>query len=40
VTGTNDEAGCCGGPALADTTACCKADETAKGQGKAGCGCS
>lgn len=40
VTVTNDEAGCCGGPALADKTACCKADETAKGQGKAGCGCS
>jgi thioredoxin reductase len=40
VTVTNDEAGCCGGPALADKTACCEADETAKGQGKAGCGCS
>ena len=40
VTGTKEEAGCCGGPALADKTACCKADETAKGQGKAGCGCS
>jgi thioredoxin reductase len=40
VTGTNDEAGCCGGPALADKTACCKADETAKAQGEAGCGCS
>jgi thioredoxin reductase len=40
VTGTKEEAGCCGGPALADKTACCKADETAKAQGKAGCGCS
>jgi thioredoxin reductase len=35
-----EEAGCCGGPALADTTACCKADETAKAQGQGGCGCS
>jgi thioredoxin reductase len=40
VTGTKVEAGCCGGPALADKTACCKADETAKAQGEAGCGCS
>ena len=37
--GTREEAGCCGGPALADQTACCKSDETAKAQGKAGCGC-
>ncbi len=37
---SNEEAGCCGGPALADTTACCKADETAKAQGQGGCGCS
>jgi hypothetical protein len=40
VTGTKEEAGCCGGPPLADKTACCKADETAKTQGEAGCGCS
>jgi hypothetical protein len=40
VSGTKEEAGCCGGPALADKTACCKVDETAKVQGKAGCGCS
>ncbi len=40
VVGTKDDAGCCGGPALADKTACCKADETAKTQGKTGCGCS
>jgi hypothetical protein len=31
--------GCCGGPALADRSACCKADEKAKAEGKAGCGC-
>jgi thioredoxin reductase len=34
-----EEAGCCGGPALEDTTACCKADETAKAQGQSECGC-
>jgi hypothetical protein len=31
---------CCGGPALADATACCKADEAAKARGQDGCGCS
>ena len=31
--------GCCGGPARQDTTACCVADEAAKAEGKAGCGC-
>jgi hypothetical protein len=31
--------GCCGGPALADSTACCKADEAAKARGQDGCGC-
>ncbi|WOH69281.1 NAD(P)-binding domain-containing protein [Bradyrhizobium sp. BWA-3-5] len=30
---------CCGGPALSDVDACCVADEKAKQQGKAGCGC-
>jgi glycine/D-amino acid oxidase-like deaminating enzyme len=30
---------CCGGPALADATACCKADEAAKARGQNGCGC-
>jgi thioredoxin reductase len=40
VTGTKTEAACCGGPALADKTACCKADEAAKAHGMAGCGCS
>lgn len=30
---------CCGGPALADATACCKADEAAKARGQDGCGC-
>jgi len=33
-------AGCCGGPAVKNTDACCAADETAKAQGEAGCGCS
>jgi hypothetical protein len=28
---------CCGGPAKADVSACCAADETAKAEGKAGC---
>ena len=31
--------GCCGGPAKADASACCSADETAKAEGNAGCGC-
>jgi hypothetical protein len=31
-------AGCCGGPAKTED-ACCVADETAKAQGEAGCGC-
>lgn len=31
--------GCCGGPARTDATACCTADETAKSEGKTGCGC-
>ncbi len=30
---------CCGGPAVQDDSACCRADETAKAQGRAGCGC-
>ena len=33
------EAGCCGGPPAAEAAACCRADETAKAQGRAGCGC-
>jgi hypothetical protein len=33
------DAGCCGGPAVKDADACCVADETAKMEGKAGCGC-
>jgi N-acetylglutamate synthase-like GNAT family acetyltransferase len=32
-------AGCCGGPATADASACCALDETKKAQGEAGCGC-
>ncbi len=31
---------CCGGPPRQDKSACCAADETAKTEGKAGCGCS
>jgi thioredoxin reductase len=31
--------GCCGGPAKIDASACCVADEAAKAEGKAGCGC-
>jgi hypothetical protein len=30
---------CCGGSPKADTSACCAADETAKAEGKPGCGC-
>jgi glycine/D-amino acid oxidase-like deaminating enzyme len=33
------EAACCGGPPAADRSACCSADEAAKAEGKAGCGC-
>jgi thioredoxin reductase len=34
-----DASNCCGGPALSTVDACCVADEKAKQQGKAGCGC-
>jgi hypothetical protein len=30
---------CCGGPAVADVSACCVADEQAKADGRDGCGC-
>lgn len=33
------ESGCCGGPAVADKSACCVADESAKAAGQSGCGC-
>jgi hypothetical protein len=33
-----DADGCCGGPAKLDASACCATDETAKAEGKAGCG--
>ncbi len=33
-------AACCGGPAVADATACCVADEQAKAAAQPGCGCS
>jgi len=36
---TDKTSGCCGGPAKADATACCVADETAKAAGAKGCGC-
>ncbi len=32
-------AGCCGGPPVANSSACCVADETAKAGGEGGCGC-
>lgn len=32
--------GCCGGPAPAQSNACCDADAEAKAAGKSGCGCS
>jgi thioredoxin reductase len=31
--------GCCGGPPATDSEACCRADETAKLEGRSGCGC-
>jgi thioredoxin reductase len=31
--------GCCGGAARANAEACCRADEQAKAEGEAGCGC-
>jgi thioredoxin reductase len=31
--------GCCGGATAVDASACCTADESAKADGKAGCGC-
>jgi thioredoxin reductase len=33
-------AGCCGGPAKSDASACCVLDEQMKADGAAGCGCS
>jgi hypothetical protein len=33
-----EAAGCCGGPSKTDASACCAADEMAKGEGKTGCG--
>lgn len=33
------QAGCCGGPAKADASACCALDEAKKAQGGSGCGC-
>jgi hypothetical protein len=33
------EAPCCGGPPIADGSACCRVDEAAKTRGKDGCGC-
>jgi thioredoxin reductase len=37
--GVGTEAGCCGGAPVANAAACCRADEDAKLDGKAGCGC-
>jgi thioredoxin reductase len=36
---TGGSGGCCGGPAKADTTACCVLDEVRKSAGETGCGC-
>ena len=36
---TGAKPGCCGGPPAANAAACCRADETAKAQGRVGCGC-
>lgn len=40
VEGAAASAGCCGGPAPAEVTACCGDDAAAKTLGKSGCGCS
>jgi hypothetical protein len=41
LTATSDQdAGCCGGPAPAEVDACCKQDADAKAAGARGCGCS
>ena len=41
LTATSDQdAGCCGGPAPAEADACCKQDADAKAAGARGCGCS
>jgi len=37
--GLGEGAGCCGGPAQADASACCVLDEQKKAEGAAGCGC-
>ncbi|TYL84350.1 FAD-dependent oxidoreductase [Bradyrhizobium rifense] len=37
---SGEAAGCCGGPAMEEPSACCAADETAKKAGASGCGCS
>jgi thioredoxin reductase len=39
LTADSENEGCCGGPAVSNASACCVADETAKAQGKSGCGC-
>lgn len=39
-TKSENENGCCGGPAMENTDACCVKDERAKNLGEAGCGCS
>ncbi|WP_374674875.1 arsenic resistance N-acetyltransferase ArsN2 [Ideonella sp.] len=36
---TGADAGCCGGPAVQDTQACCALDEQQRAQGGVGCGC-
>jgi hypothetical protein len=39
ASGARPASGCCGGPALAGQSSCCRADEDAKAQGRVGCGC-
>ena len=40
VSASTADAGCCGGPAKEDASACCVKDEAAKKAGASGCGCS
>jgi hypothetical protein len=40
VSSSEVSGGCCGGPAPAETDACCKQDADAKTSGAKGCGCS
>lgn len=39
TTETTEAAGCCGGPAPQDSSACCALDAEVKSTGGTGCGC-